>query len=132
MQKGKKTGGQKYNINVYNTISVDFIAYVEEGTEDKCDWTPYMYFKQFVNDYMLQETAEQTNLYSVQEEGKSINTTVSTDVLCESMLGDENKTPVCDVMSQDQFLKLVTLIHFQDNLSVSDDAKKDKLCKLWP
>lgn len=30
--------------------AVDFIACVEEGTEDRCDWTPYMYFKQFFTD----------------------------------------------------------------------------------
>ena len=48
----------------YQAPSVDFIACVEEGTEDRCDWTPYMYFKQFVTDEMLQETAEQTHLYS--------------------------------------------------------------------
>ncbi len=35
-------------------------------------------------------------------------------------------TTVCDVMSPDQFLKLLTLIHFQDNLKVSDETKKDK------
>lgn len=34
-----------------------------------------MYFKQFVTAEMLQETAEQTNLYRVEKEGKSINTT---------------------------------------------------------
>lgn len=30
----------------YHTPSVDLIACVEESTEDMCDWTPYMYFKQ--------------------------------------------------------------------------------------
>lgn len=40
----------------------------------------------------------------------------------------ETKLPAfCDVMSRDRFLKLLTLIPFQDNLSVSDDAKKGKL-----
>ncbi|KAJ4946271.1 hypothetical protein JOQ06_023939 [Pogonophryne albipinna] len=39
---------------------------------------------------------------------------------------------VCDVMSRDRFLKFLTLIHFQDNFNVSDDAKKDKLWKLRP
>lgn len=128
--------------------SVDFIASDEEGTEDRCNWTPYMYFKQFVTDEMLQETAEQTNLYSVQKEGKSVNTTAKE---IEKVLGMymhmglvqmscvraywemETKLPaVCDVMSRDRFLKLLTLIHFQDNFSVSDDAKKDKLWKLRP
>ncbi|KAI2647593.1 PiggyBac transposable element-derived protein 2 [Labeo rohita] len=111
--------------------SVGFIASDEEGTEDRCNWTPYMYFKQFVTDEMLQETAEQTNLYSVQKEGKSINTTAKE---LEQVLGMymhmglvqmscvraywemETKLPaVCDVM----FLKLLTLIHFQDNFSGS-------------
>lgn len=45
----------------------------------------------------------------------------------------ETKFPaVFDMMSQDKFLKLLTLIHFQNNFSVSDDAKKDKLWKPWP
>ena len=33
---------------------------------------------------------------------------------------------VADVMSRDRFLKLLTLIHIEDNNSVSEDAKKDK------
>lgn len=97
---------------------------------------------------MLQETAEPTNLYSVQKVGKSVNTTAQE---MEQVLGMymhmglvqmstvrafwdmEAKLPaVCDVMSRDPFLKLLTLIHFQDNLSVSDDAKNDKLWKLRP
>uniref|UniRef100_A0A3Q3E559 PiggyBac transposable element-derived protein domain-containing protein n=1 Tax=Labrus bergylta TaxID=56723 RepID=A0A3Q3E559_9LABR len=132
----------------YQAPSIDFIASVEEGTEDRCDWTPYMYFKQFVTDEMLEETAEQTNLYSVQKEGKSVNTTAKE---IEQVLGMyihmglvqmssvraywemETRLPaVCHVMSRDRFLKLLTVIHFQDNLSVSDDAKKDKLWKLRP
>uniref|UniRef100_A0A3Q3E1X0 PiggyBac transposable element-derived protein domain-containing protein n=1 Tax=Labrus bergylta TaxID=56723 RepID=A0A3Q3E1X0_9LABR len=94
------------------------------------------------------ETAEQTNLYSVQKEGKSVNTTAKE---IEQVLGMyihmglvqmssvraywemETRLPaVCHVMSRDRFLKLLTVIHFQDNLSVSDDAKKDKLWKLRP
>ncbi|XP_065820319.1 piggyBac transposable element-derived protein 3-like [Labrus bergylta] len=132
----------------YQAPSINFIASVEEGTEDRCDWTPYMYFKQFVTDEMLEETAEQTNLYSVQKEGKSVNTTAKE---IEQVLGMyihmglvqmssvraywemETRLPaVCHVMSRDRFLKLLTVIHFQDNLSVSDDAKKDKLWKLRP
>lgn len=102
--------------------SVDFIACVEEGTEDRFDWTPYMYFKQFVTDEMLQETVEQTNLYSVQKEGKSVNTTAKE---IEQVLGIymhmglveiywkmETKLPaVCDV------LRLVSEIADTDSLS---------------
>lgn len=56
----------------YQAPSVNFIASIEEGTEDRCDWTPYLYFKQFVTD----ETGDQTNLYSVQKKGRLVNTTV--------------------------------------------------------
>ncbi|KAG7247751.1 hypothetical protein CRUP_028194 [Coryphaenoides rupestris] len=45
----------------------------------------------------------------------------------------ETKYPkVSDVMPRDRFLKLLTPIHFEDNLNVSEDARKDKLCKLRP
>lgn len=84
----------------YQAPPVYFIARLEEGTEIRCDM---MSFKQFVTDEMLQEIAEQTNMYSVQKEGKSINTTakeleqvlrmslhMGLD-LCESLLGDGNK-----------------------------------------
>uniref|UniRef100_A0A8P4FX73 PiggyBac transposable element-derived protein domain-containing protein n=1 Tax=Dicentrarchus labrax TaxID=13489 RepID=A0A8P4FX73_DICLA len=127
---------------------VKFDECVEEESEVRHDWTPYMYFKDFVTDEMLQEIAEQTNLYSVQKEEKSVNTTAKE---IEQVLGmymhmglvqmpnvraywemETKHSTVCDVMSRDRFLKLLTLIHFQDNLNVSDDAKKDKLWKLRP
>lgn len=55
--------------------AVEFDECVEEALEDRGDWTPKMYFKQFVTDEMLPEIAEQTNLHSVQKQGKSVNTT---------------------------------------------------------
>uniref|UniRef100_A0A3B4X7W6 PiggyBac transposable element-derived protein domain-containing protein n=1 Tax=Seriola lalandi dorsalis TaxID=1841481 RepID=A0A3B4X7W6_SERLL len=132
----------------YEPPAAEFEECVEEASEERCEWTPYMYFKQFVTDEMLQETADQTNLYSVQKDGKSVNTNAKE---IEQVLGMymhmglvqmpnvraywemETKHPaVCDVMSRDRLLKLLTLIHFQDNFSVSDDAKKDKLWKLRP
>jgi len=54
---------------------VEYDECVEEDVEDRLDWTPYMYFKNFVTDTMVQEIAEKTNLYNVQREGKSVNTT---------------------------------------------------------
>uniref|UniRef100_A0A3Q1H8P7 PiggyBac transposable element-derived protein domain-containing protein n=1 Tax=Anabas testudineus TaxID=64144 RepID=A0A3Q1H8P7_ANATE len=99
----------------------------------------------FVTEEMLQEIAEETNLYSVQKE---VNTNAKE---IEQILGMymhmglnqmpnvraywemETRCPaVCDVMSRGRFLKLLTLIHFQDNLNVSENAKKDKLWKLRP
>uniref|UniRef100_A0A667Z5P7 PiggyBac transposable element-derived protein domain-containing protein n=1 Tax=Myripristis murdjan TaxID=586833 RepID=A0A667Z5P7_9TELE len=128
--------------------AVEFVECVEEEDEDRRDWTPYQYFKDFVTEEMLQEIAEETNLYSVQKEGKSVNTNAKE---IEQILGMymhmglvqlpnvraywemETRYPaVCEVMSRDRFLKLLTLIHFQDNFSVSEDEKKDKLWKLRP
>ncbi len=76
----------------YEPPAVEFDDCVEEASEDRCDWTLHMCFKQFVTDEMLQEITEQTNLYSVQKQGKSVNTTsLSTDVQCTSLLGDGDK-----------------------------------------
>lgn len=41
-----------------------------DSDEKMLDWTPYMYFKDFVTDKMLQEIAEETNVYSVLKNGK--------------------------------------------------------------
>ena len=128
--------------------TVEFEECVDEDTEDRSNWTPYMYFKYFVTEEMVQEIAEETNLHSVQKDGISVNTTLKE---IEQFLGMymhmglvqmpnlraywemETRYPsVCDVMSRDRFLKLLTLIHFQDNLNVSEDEKKDKLWKLRP
>ncbi|KAK0147717.1 PiggyBac transposable element-derived protein 3 [Merluccius polli] len=128
--------------------SVEFVECVEEDSEERFDWTPYMYFKDFVTEEMLQEIAEETNLYSVQKNGKSVNTNAQE---IEQILGmymhmglvqmpnvraywemETRYLPVCDVMSRGRFLNLLTLIHFQDNLNVSEDAKKDKVWKLRP
>ncbi|CAL9686005.1 unnamed protein product [Knipowitschia caucasica] len=131
----------------FDTPNVTFGGFVEENDE-RHDWTPYMYFKYFVNNNMLEEIAEPTNLYSVQKEGMSVDTTANE---IEKVLGmylhmglvqmanvrafwemETKYSPVSDVMSRNRFLKLLTMIHFQDNLSVSDDAQKDKLWKLRP
>ncbi|XP_061759480.1 piggyBac transposable element-derived protein 2-like [Nerophis ophidion] len=128
--------------------AVDFVEYVEEGSEDRLDWTPYSYFKDFVTEEMLLEIAEETNLYGLQKDGKSVNTNAKE---IEQVVGMymhmglvqmpnvraywemETRYPaVCDVMSRDRFLYLLPRIHFQNNLRVSEEAKKDKLWKLSP
>ncbi|KAJ8382435.1 hypothetical protein SKAU_G00032130 [Synaphobranchus kaupii] len=127
---------------------VEFDECADEALEDRSEFTPYMYFKQFVTDEMLQLVAYQTNLYSVQKDGKSLNTTAQEIeqflgmYLCMGLVQMPNvraywemetKYPkVSDVMPRDRFLKLLTLIHFEDNLNMSEDAQKDKLWKLRP
>ncbi|KAL6474032.1 hypothetical protein MHYP_G00175930 [Metynnis hypsauchen] len=62
--------------------SVEFVECVEEDSEVRLDWTPYKYFKDFMTEEMLQEIAEQTNLYSVQKNGKSVNTNAQENQIC--------------------------------------------------
>ena len=104
--------------------SVEFVECVEEDSEERLDWTPYMYFKDFVTDEMLQEIAEETNLYNLQKNGKSVNPNAQE---IEQILGMymhmglvqmpnvraywemEIRYPaVCDVMSRGRFLNLLT------------------------
>lgn len=60
----------------FDPPDVPFIESADEGIEERCEFTPYMYFKQFINDDMIQLVSYQTNLFSVQKEGKSVNTNV--------------------------------------------------------
>lgn len=74
--------------------------------------------------------AKQTNLYSVQKEVKSINTSAKeikqvlvmymhmglVQMLCQSLLGEGNQAFCSLWRNVFLFLKLQTLIHFQDNL----------------
>lgn len=132
----------------YEPPSVEFEECGEEDSELRCEWTPYMYFKKFVTDEMLQDVAEQTNLYSMQKNDKSLNTSAKE---IEQVLGMymhmglvqmpsvraywemETRHPaVHDVMPRDRFLKLLSAIHFQDNRDTSHKAKNDKLWKLRP
>ncbi|XP_049460947.1 piggyBac transposable element-derived protein 3-like [Epinephelus fuscoguttatus] len=147
-KKKVKTKEYRWRKAEFDPPDVPFIESADEGIEERCEFTPYMYFKQFVTEDMIQLVADQTNLFSVQKEGKSVNTNFKE---IEQVLGMymfmglvqmpnvrayweiETKYPkVADVMSRDRFEKLLTLLHFQDNLSVSEDAKKDKLWKLRP
>ena len=109
--------------------------------------TPLQYFKTFISDEMVQLVVDNTNLYSVQKNGKSITTTTKEmeqvfgmffhmGIVC--MPGTrvywENETqygPVADIMSRNRFQSLLILIHFVDNLGVFDVTKKaDKLWKI--
>ncbi|XP_028394533.1 piggyBac transposable element-derived protein 3-like [Dendronephthya gigantea] len=106
------------------------------------------FFRQFVTKEMLQNMCEQTNVYSVEKSGISIETSV--DEL-EKIIGMyflmglvqlpsvrsywENATRypcVADEMGRTRFQKLLTLLHFVNNNQVTDEEKKDKLWKLRP
>lgn len=71
-----KTKEYRWRKAEFDPPDVLFIESADEGIEERCEFTPYMYFKQFITDDMIQLVADQTNLFSVQKEGKSVNTNV--------------------------------------------------------
>jgi Transposase IS4 len=111
--------------------------------------SPLNYFKRFISDEMLTAAVENTNLYSVQKDGKSVEMDVKE---LEKVIGIylqmgivkmpgvryywENETrypPVADTISRNRFQKLLTVLHFVDNFSVPGDVKSsDRLWKLRP
>ena len=111
------------------------------------EMTPLGYFKLFWPDDLTDLVVEQTNLYSTQMTGHSINT--NKDEM-EQFLGMHMKmgivympshplywsrktryAPVADVMSLKRFGKLRQFLHFVDNMTY-DPATKDKLFKISP
>ncbi|KAL0151442.1 hypothetical protein M9458_053228 [Cirrhinus mrigala] len=110
--------------------------------------TPLEYFQKFVTEDMIETLTRNTNEYSLQKNGTSVNTN---NKEIEKMLGmylkmglmqmsgvrmywetDTRYTPASDVMSRNRFQSLLTSLHFINNLTVSEMEKKDKLWKLRP
>ena len=109
--------------------------------------TPLQYFQQFVTDDTLIYLVTNTNEYSVQKSGISINTTKEVEKVIGmffymrhvQMSGirqyweiETAYNPVCSVMSSNRFQLLLTNFHFVNNLLVSSQEKKDKLWKIRP
>ncbi|XP_033973808.1 piggyBac transposable element-derived protein 3-like [Trematomus bernacchii] len=110
--------------------------------------TPLEYFQKFVSEDMIQALVTNTNEYSFQKNGTSINTNTKE---IEKLIGmylkmglvqmsgvrmywetDTRYSPVADVMARNRFQYLLTSLHFVNNLTVSEMEKKDKLWKLRP
>ncbi|KAK0151520.1 Valine--tRNA ligase [Merluccius polli] len=110
--------------------------------------TPLEYFQKFVSEDMVEALTQNTNEYSFQAHGTSINTTAKE---IEKMLGmylkmglvqmagtrmywetETRYSPVADVMPRNRFQSLLTSLHFVNNMTVSETEKKDKLWKLRP
>ena len=111
------------------------------------DPDPLSYFKKFVTDDMLTMVASETNRYSVEKTGQSVNTNVKE---LEQVLGmyllmglsqmpsvrayweaETYYAPIADIMPRNRFEKLLTMLHFQDN-SATEEMKKDKAWKIRP
>ena len=125
-------------------------AFVPDPMEPPArEMTPYMYYKLFITDDMMDKAAYHTNLYSVQKNGVSIKTT---KLELEQLTGmylrmglvqmpnvrcyweeDCRYPAVADVMSRTRFESLMTSVHFVDNTTPTEAEKKaDKYWKLRP
>ncbi|XP_046389336.1 piggyBac transposable element-derived protein 3-like [Ischnura elegans] len=122
-----------------------FIEYSHE------EMTPINYFKLFCDDRMISDMSKQTNLYSVQKTGSSLNTN---SVEMEQFLGINllsgivkmpsyrmywaSKTrysPIADIMPRNRFDKLRNFFHLNDNSTFIDNRQNpayDKLYKVRP
>lgn len=111
------------------------------------DLTPLEYFKMFIDDHIIDNVVEQTNLYSMQKTGSEIKTDkkeVQQFLGCCVMMGivtmpsykmywatDTRYPKVADTMSLKRFEKLRSSLHFNDNLTKPAD-NTDKLFKIRP
>ncbi|XP_065055887.1 piggyBac transposable element-derived protein 2-like isoform X2 [Rhopilema esculentum] len=110
------------------------------------NWTPYDYFKKMFTDKTVKLIVEQTNLYSVQKTGSSINVTedeISSFIGMHLHMGIV-KLPSCtsywaknlryhqiaDVMPLKRFTKIKRFMHFVDN--DMSEGQADKLFKINP
>ena len=111
--------------------------------------TPIDYFEMFWKEDLNELISEQTNLYSVQQSGKSINTTPKE---IEQLIGvqmqmsivklprydmywaSETKIPrVSEVMSRNRYKSLRKYLHVRDNSEKDlEENKNDKLFKISP
>ncbi|XP_059188491.1 piggyBac transposable element-derived protein 3-like [Centropristis striata] len=108
--------------------------------------TPLTYFSKFFDDDIFETIAHQTNLYSCQLIGSSINTNASeikAFIGMKLIMGvvkmpavenywatDTRYDKVADVMPVKRFKCLSRMLHFQDN--TSSDTSADRLLKVRP
>ena len=95
------------------------------------DTSPIEYFKMFWDNTITQGLAEQTNLYSVQASGKSINTCFHE---MEQFLGIQMKISrincIADIMGLKRYESLTRFSHANDN--TKRDENSGKLFKVEP
>lgn len=112
--------------------------------------TPKQYFDKYIDNSILENFVQQTNLYSVQQKGNSINTCTSE---IEQFLGihlmmsvvkmpsyrmywanETRFSPVADKLSRNRFDCLRTYFHVNDNANMTNakDKNHDKLFKVRP
>lgn len=110
--------------------------------------SPFQFFKTLITDDMFENIATQTNIYSLQNNGVDINTTVKE---IETFIGiylrmgilrahriraywksNTRYGPIADSMPCRRFESLLSNLHFTNNHGITDEQKKDKVWKLRP
>ena len=147
--KGAKVGKKVYTWTKKTFLAPNVTFSGEKPQAPNEIASPLQYFRKFISDEMLTAAVENTNLYSVQKDGKSVETDVKE---LEKVIGVylqmgivkmpgvryywESETrypPVADTIARNRFQKLLTVLHFTDNFSVPDDVKSnDRIWKLRP
>ena len=117
--------------------------------DDVDTWTPLSYFKMFSKHELNVLLAEQTNIYSVQKTGNSLNTAAEE---IEQLIGiqmymsiinfpnfrlywaNETRYPIVpDIMSRNRYQKLREFLHVSDNLEKEKPENvNNKLFKIQP
>ncbi|XP_040067986.1 piggyBac transposable element-derived protein 3-like [Ixodes scapularis] len=112
--------------------------------------TPYEYFAKFFDEMMCERLTFETNLYSVQQSGKSLGVTgeemrkyLSILVLCGVIKmpqfrmfwqGGTRYAPVADLMSRNRFEEIHRFLHMNNNMEQKPKGIEghDKLFKVRP
>lgn len=122
-----------------------FVKEFTPPTNDEIDMTPDQYFIRFFPESLIRSVVNETNLYSVQKQGKSVDTNLEEmkTFLGMNILMGIIKLPaytdywnvklripqIADVMPRNRFSQLRVNLHFVDNNKVD---KSDKLGKIRP
>ena len=128
-------------------ISYTPVAFDNQEEDIPDEINPLEYFKKFWLDELTDLVVEQTNLYSIQKTGQSVNTNRNE---VEQLIGMNMKmgivhlpsytlywstqlrySAIADVMPLKRFEKLRRFLHFVDNMSYNQ-AEGDKLFKIRP
>jgi hypothetical protein len=132
----------------FTAPSAEFKGKLEEAPLDGMLKSPYQFFKLLVTDEIISDISEHINLYAMQKEGIQLTTTRKE---IEIMIGvylrmglvqmprvraywetESRFSPIADAISRNRFEKIATMIHFVNNLTVTEEQKKDKVWKIRP
>ncbi|XP_067939618.1 piggyBac transposable element-derived protein 3-like [Watersipora subatra] len=133
----------------FTPSALDFTGPKPEPPVDGATHTPLEYFRRFISTEMIDNIVQQTNIYSVQKTGTSVQTDHKE---IEKIFGvyfhmglvrmssvrqyweiETSYPPVSTAICRNRFRDLLTKLHVVNNLTASDENKqKDKLWKVRP